>query len=188
VIADPLGRWSNKDYVKPMEIAGRLAADDYLAANVLHRRKRGWRRSVRSFTWIGLALVAVVLIPTYGQPGYSSLPLVLIVAILVTLPIAVGLERWVLLPRKCRKIYTQHKALQSEFRTYFDEEGVHGTTDFSSVHHPWSDFIRWKEGRDLFVLYQSDLVMNVVPKRFFEGAEEIAEFRELLQCRLGSAA
>jgi YcxB-like protein len=51
----------------------------------------------------------------------------------------------------------------------------------------WDYFIKRKEGKNLLTMYQSDALFHIIPKRFFASAEEMSQFRQLLQKKLGPA-
>jgi hypothetical protein len=47
----------------------------------------------------------------------------------------------------------------------------------------WGNFIRFLESDDIFMLFHSDLIFNILPKRAF-AADEIDQFRELLRRKI----
>lgn len=56
------------------------------------------------------------------------------------------------------------------------------TTD-SRADLKWSAFVKCLESKNLFVLYQTALLMNVFPKRAFAPGD-LEQFRDLLQRNL----
>jgi len=54
------------------------------------------------------------------------------------------------------------------------------------VKKPWSDFLKWKEGKTLFVVYISDNMFQLVPKRFFSLPEDVTSFRNLLNAKVAA--
>lgn len=48
----------------------------------------------------------------------------------------------------------------------------------------WQTFTRFRETNNLFMLYQSKVCTNLVPKRAFETEEQMNEFRALLQRKI----
>lgn len=56
------------------------------------------------------------------------------------------------------------------------------------MNKPWSDYLRWKEGGKCFLLYMSDNLFQIVPKRFFHSDSDIDTFREMLTMRIGRVA
>ena len=51
---------------------------------------------------------------------------------------------------------------------------------------PWSDLTKWREGEGLFLLYGSDLIFYVLPKRAFQDAAAVDAFRDLLSAKIAS--
>jgi len=43
----------------------------------------------------------------------------------------------------------------------------------------WDNFVRFLESDDIFVLFHSDLIFNILPKRAFT-TDEVDRFRELI--------
>jgi hypothetical protein len=45
---------------------------------------------------------------------------------------------------------------------------------------PWADYRKWTENGELFLLYQSDRLFQMMPKRAFASAEDMRELRDFL--------
>ncbi len=166
-------------------IAGQLTADDYVAANRLHMQKRGWKRLAWILVWSFLALGALasgliaIQDPRTGLPTFSILVVVALLNVFV---------RMVYLPRRARRVFSQQRNLHATFECRVTEAGLDSTNANTTTHLPWTYIIRWKEGPALFVLYQSDLVFNLVPKRLFAHAADVDAFRALVRRHVGAAA
>ncbi|HEX9347446.1 MAG TPA: YcxB family protein, partial [Gemmatimonadales bacterium] len=89
------------------------------------------------------------------------------------------------LPRRVRRVYSQQRNLQLPFESVCTESGIESSNANSTNRLPWNHLIRWKEGPALFVVYQSDLIFNIVPKRCFAEPDQVDAFRSLLTERLG---
>ncbi len=89
---------------------------------------------------------------------------------------------WV--PYKCRRAYEQRKDLHRECTFTPSDEGL----SFKSVDvegkKAWSDYLKWKEGKSVFLLYMSDNLYQLVPKRFFATGADIDAFRDTLSRRV----
>lgn len=90
-------------------------------------------------------------------------------------------------PKRVRKIFSQQKAMQIPYSYTVTEEAVMTKSEISEEKLPWNHFIKWKEGTNLFVIYHSDVMFRMVPKRCFASPEEMAQFRQLLETKLGPA-
>ena len=166
-------------------LTGQLAPDDYLAATNLHMRKRGWKRLAWILVWsvLGVAAFMFGLIalrePSSGLPNLSVILLIFIAYLFV---------RTVYLPRRVRRIFSQQKNLQLPFESTVTDSGIDSTNANGKTHLPWSHVIRWKEGATVFIVYQSDLMFCIVPKRLFTHPEHLDAFRALLTEQVGAAA
>lgn len=156
-----------------MNIQGSYNAEDLQAATWVHLRPRRFMGAV------GLSLLALlfwgILVrffgPTSGDGpnGLKWFALALLCYLLVA--------SFVVIPRRCRRTFSQRKDLHrpcafsvSQAGLVFENEHVVGT-------YPWSDFVKWKEGKSVILLYMSDNMCHVLPKRFFSSEQELQEFR-----------
>ena len=161
---------------------GQLTADDYIAANKLHMRKRGWKRVAWVVFWVLLGVGALLSADVAIRDPNSGLPPLLLILLIAVTQLFV---RLFYLPRRVRRVYSQQRNLQLPFESVCTDSGIESTNANTSSRLPWSHLIRWKEGATLFVLYQSDLMMTMVPKRCFAQPEQVDAFRGLLTERLG---
>lgn len=88
---------------------------------------------------------------------------------------------WVWLPYRTRRTFKQRKDFQREASYAPSESELIVQNDTGRSAKPWADYLKWKEGRRVFLLYLSDNMFQVVPKHFFSSDAEIEEFRSLLQ-------
>ncbi|HEY4146086.1 YcxB family protein [Pinirhizobacter sp.] len=64
--------------------------------------------------------------------------------------------------------------------------GVAARTEQGNSVKPWSDYLKWKEGKSVFLLYLSDHMFQIVPKRFFAAHEDIDAFRNVIRQSIGA--
>jgi hypothetical protein len=161
---------------------GQLTADDYVAANKLHMQKRGWKRVLWIVFWVLLGVGALLAADITVQDPKAGLTPLLLILFIAAVQLFV---RLFYLPRRVRHVYSQQRNLQLPFESVCTESGIECTNANTSSRLPWNHLIRWKEGATLFVVYQSDLMFNIVPKRCFAQPEQVDAFRGLLTERLG---
>lgn len=89
------------------------------------------------------------------------------------------------LPWRARRSFREQKAAGSEFSVETSPEGITFASSYGSGTIPWDHILRWREGGRVFLLYISSTLFQVIPKRLFAGAEQEAEFRDLLRERVG---
>jgi hypothetical protein len=165
-----------------IKFAGQLTADDCIAANKLHMQKRGWKRVAWIVFWVFMGVGTLLAADITVQDPSTGLPYLLLFLFIAALQLFL---RLIYLPRRVRRVYAQQRNLQLAFETVCTESGIESTNANSSTRLPWNHLIRWKEGATLFVVYQSDLMFNIVPKRCFAQPEQVDAFRSLLTERLG---
>jgi hypothetical protein len=159
-----------------IEANGLLSATDLAAAWRLHGAKAN-----RNFLMIDLALVVV------GLCGWAwwqtDLGMMLTAIGVVCLGLHLASSR--LLLRRARRLFAQQKSLHGTKHYHFDAEGVQIRDDTGHAMRPWSYYRRWQEDHDVFVLYQSDLIMELMPKRWLAGADDGDALRERLRACIG---
>lgn len=97
------------------------------------------------------------------------------------------LSRWLILPIRARRIFQQQKNLQRPYRVSWDAENVQTSSTSGSSKIPWADFLKWRESKQLFLLYRSDVLFQMYPKRYFTP-EQVNEFRSLAKRNIAEVA
>ena len=85
------------------------------------------------------------------------------------------------MPLRSNRSFRQRKDLQRPVSFELTDAGLSVSTPDGHGVKPWSDYHRWKEGRHVFLLYLSDNMYQVFPKRFFTSIDEIDQFRNLVR-------
>ena len=70
----------------------------------------------------------------------------------------------------------------------FDLMGYEIKTNSSLVKNEWDNLHSVKENDASFLLFPQPNFFQVVPKRFFDDEQSVAELREIMRVRLGSKA
>lgn len=163
-----------------MKLHCQLTADDYIRARFLHMRPRP------VFKWLGIVVVVAVvlalalpwLVPGSGGPGITP-PLILLGAVAYF-----GLIFGVVIPRRTRIVYKQQKTLQAPYDVEISEDQYQATSAHGACAMPWQDFHQYKVGPTLILVYQSDALFHMFPKRWFADGE-FAELQQILTRNLG---
>ncbi|OYV74971.1 MAG: hypothetical protein B7Z66_14655, partial [Chromatiales bacterium 21-64-14] len=76
-------------------------------------------------------------------------------------------------PFKIKRNYRQRKELQKEFTFVTTDSSLN--VEFANGHYnkPWIDYLKWKESRNLFLLYHADNLYQIIPKRCSHSAGDI---------------
>jgi hypothetical protein len=152
---------------------GTLQLDDLVRAQRLHLRPR------RAYARVGVVLLAlggvtaIVLLVAPGEWHWGRLVMPACLAYLFA-------SWYSLLPYLARRQYAQQKDLQRELSFHAAEDGLHARNELGQAIRPWSDIRKWKEDEHLFLLYITDSLYLMVPKRMFEQEAELAAFRGFL--------
>ena len=166
-----------------MKLNIQLTDDDYVKAQYLHMRPRP------IFKWTGYFLGALVIatitfsifLAIVGRGDFA--PTIFLGGCLAYIAFLFAF----LMPRRVRKTFRQQKALQLPYSYELTDEFFISTAEYGGTKMTWDYFRKWKEGKTIFTVYQSDRIMQIIPKRAFKSEEEMVQFRELLTKKIGVA-
>ena len=161
-----------------MKISGQLLWSDYLKAQYLHMRPSTLGAIVRYILPGLFVLVAVAgMIASAAFAGLSeSWPFFIPILALIA---AIPLYLYVFLPRRVRHLFEQHKELGAPIEHDITPEGLLSTSQYGNSNRPWDIFRKWKENKDLLLLYITDVQFVMIPKRFC-APEQLAALRTYL--------
>lgn len=152
-------------------ISGTLSENDYLAAQRLHRKEYVRRQSL-----ILAALVLIGLIAAWA--GYLLAGAALFGAGAGGFIGELFCAK-VLMPRKHLRIFRQQVSLRSAYTYSWDSECISVVSEAGQAKRPWRNYIKSKESDDVFLLYHSDAMFEVIPKVWFHSLEQAEEFRRM---------
>ncbi|HEV3272555.1 MAG TPA: YcxB family protein [Candidatus Methylacidiphilales bacterium] len=97
----------------------------------------------------------------------------------------------VMLPRKmakqAAKIFSQQKTLQIPYECRITDEKLYGHSEIGESRMSWEDFHKWKGNEKLILVYQSDRIFHMFPRRWFASDDEFQSFKNLLTRTIGPA-
>lgn len=152
-----------------MEVNGRfikvdgmkITADDFLQANLLTVRPHPIARIigfVLNVFWFLFILAALIF---YFRDqlflGWILLPIFLVGVWLVW--------RYIVFPIRVRKIYEQDSDLNLPCSLETTADGIRTTNETGSHLRRWSDIVKWREDKQLLLLFLSDVKFLMLPKR-----------------------
>jgi len=97
----------------------------------------------------------------------------------------IALEYYWLLPHRVRKLHRQQKMLHQELTVVLTEEAMSVSIEEGHSKIRWEKFHKWKEDRNLFLVYQSDRMFHMIPKRAFLDEKDVAALRTILTEKIG---
>ena len=149
-------------------LKGKFEPADVIAAQDLHAR------SSQMITWVGyymLGLVGLTFIAGIVLAAMQLLPWSFSLYPAVILG-AVGVYRYYLRPAQITRSFNQNKDLSSPFEMELNDDGYNISNSYGSGHIPWKDFVRWKADSKMILLYRTNTMFNMVPKRLLHGETE----------------
>lgn len=105
-----------------------------------------------------------------------------VLAVAVFFGVTVGLKRQLL------RVYAQQKPLHEEQDLSFDDAAILWKSASGTFKLKWRDVHKHKENAHMILVYQSQALMHIVPKRAFPDADLLNEFLVLLRSRGGQCA
>ncbi|SRR5258708_7011992 len=164
-----------------MDVNIQLTEDDYVKANFLQMRPRP------TFKWAGYFILLLAVI-ALGFSGFDAvvhqkqlIPFICLAASLAWMAVVFG----VTYPKRLKKIFQQQKLLHKPFSFTITDEAILSKAEHGQANLSWDIFRKWKESKELFLLYQSDILFHIVPKRSFASEEDLVQFRKLLIEKIG---
>ena len=90
------------------------------------------------------------------------------------------------MPRQMKRLFDQTASLHEPFTVEWNDTEFKSTNDMGNTTIPWEKFRKFKEDETLILLYQSDMMFNMVRKSDFESPEQLEDFRSHL-AKIGPA-
>ena len=152
-------------------ISGAISADEFLAAQRLHLRHvvRRQLTILAIFVIVGLLIVWA----GYFSPG------------IILFGVGAGgfIGQFILSkyswPRRQLRIYNQQASLRSNFVYSWDTEHISVVADTGQAKRHWIDYVKSRENNQVFLLYHSDVMFEIIPKSWFHSSEQVETFRRL---------
>ena len=164
----------------------KLKPEDYIKAQYLHIRPSPWLK------YLGIALLSlwlVFLVASVFPLGSSTSAFGAVTHILsfgLIYALIIYITFRVILPWNVRRIFSQQKTLQVEYETVLSPEMFETTSENGTMRMRLSDFHKYKVGKDLILLYQSQALFHMFPRRFFASEEDFKTFLSYLEANLGN--
>jgi hypothetical protein len=159
-----------------------ISCDDLLAGKYLSVRPRLGEK-----IWQGFILVALMVTWAFGLYELSQGKVSFMCWMSPLVFFGVGVFLFIFLPWLTKRQYKQHKLLHKPFEIEFTEQSIFSSSEYGNGSIPWTDFVKWRENKKMFLVYQSSSLMHIIPKRIFNNAEEEQTLRTYLTQALGLA-
>jgi len=148
----------------PMKIVYRITEQDYMAARDLFlANEKPWHRRIsrRLIPWLGGLLLttqmAYVMVVTDANREMAAVASLIAIYFLYC---GFAIRRYF------RRSYQNDRRFQHDFTTDISEDGILITMPTAESRMKWDNFVRFLESDDIFVLFHSDLIFNILPSVF----------------------
>ena len=163
-----------------IQIKGQYEFTDFKNAQTLHAQYG------KLTTWVGYFAVGILALGTLtgivlavlGRFSWSDVTYFTFPAIFIVI---LALFQFVILPRQMLRVFKQQKDLSYPFEIDLSDDGFEMRNEYGSSRVPWGDFAKWKEDANLLLLYRSDAVFQMLPKRLFQDNQELEFVHEKLR-------
>jgi Flp pilus assembly protein TadB len=159
-----------------IQIKGRYIFDDFKQARQLDARQGAASYGTRIFLALIAVLfyIALIVLELLGRAGWPVL-LVPLALLLVFLLFQYGYKPFML-----RRKFNMQKDLSARFDMELSEEALSVNGPQGRALTPWNNFLKWAEGREMVLLYSSNSVFQMLPKRLFASQGELQFLRAQL--------
>ena len=156
-------------------ITGTVSAQDYVEAQAVHRRTVAiWVNSVLGAIGVtGLVLLSI---------GVKPWGLILLMGGLCGF-LGEAIQARVYIPSQARKHFLQFKGIEAPITYDWNSEKFSVRSDRGNADRNWGDILKVREGDGLILLYTTDVLFEIVPKRWFATPAQMDEFRTLARGR-----
>jgi hypothetical protein len=157
----------------------RVTLADFLEAQRLHL---GWKRWLIFALAVSLACFFAIRECVDSKGRIDWLLVAALIAVLISViwyALTFGITR------RWSKLYWEHKVLHEDVTMTFDATGIQWTSSSGSFKLSWNDVFNFKQSSELILVYQSSMIMHVVPKRVFANESVLQEFLHFLETREG---
>jgi hypothetical protein len=166
-----------------MKYALKISYEDYKAAQQLHMKPRRGFRIVLYPLLVLFALTAICVTINFVKGNCASRSFYILMGCIAYLFFVFA----ILFPSKWKRIFNQQKFFELTFDYEFTESALCSASELGHVSLPWAKFHKWKENKKMFIVYQSDVLFHLIPKRIFKTEEEISRLRAILTQSIGKA-
>jgi YcxB-like protein len=152
-------------------ITGVVSEQEYVEAHTLHRRSIAVATNCVMVAILGVGVV----LASFGVRPWG---LILILGGIGGL-LGEAAQARLYLPGKVRKLYAQFKGIEAPITYRWGASTFEVKSERGGGTRNWTDLHKIKENDELFLLYSTDALFEVVPKKWFESTAQMSEFRRL---------
>jgi hypothetical protein len=160
-----------------MKLKGQLLWTDYLNSQLLHAR---WSGPGIIVSYGILLIMALGVLGSLYLVAVGAFPFVMMIPGIIFV-ILILLYRYIYFPDRVKRIFFQQKELALPFEIEVTDAGLIVSNELGHGTRPWKNFIKWKEDKELLILYHSDVLYSILPKRIFSDPRQVEMIKAHLE-------
>jgi YcxB-like protein len=166
-----------------MKIKGQYQWTDYLATQLVHAQTSRFAKIFIFFCGMLVFSSMLYLFFNMGDQKIEDIIPILLFLLVFVLVFFISpiFYRKVVLPKQVKQAFAQQKNLSLPFEIEFTETGMNFSNAIGNNTWTWEYFTKWNENEDIIVLYQSDNVIQMIPKRLLVDQQQLDMVKSLLQ-------
>ncbi len=86
-----------------------------------------------------------------------------------------------------RRVYHRNRSFFGPRTITISEEGIVSDNPLGHAETTWDKYQQFRETKNLFLLYQSQDVIGILPKRVFATSSDLEQFKSLMATKIGKA-
>ncbi|PID77302.1 MAG: hypothetical protein CSB24_02085 [Deltaproteobacteria bacterium] len=153
----------------------KITEKEYIRANIL------FTKLSKKFLIFHVIFDLALLLSTFFLDGYMP-KLIAIGAVVGGLAGHLAV-RFLYCPWQTKRQYKIHKSIQEPFIISKLLQGIYFKNNSGESTLKWDDIIKWRENKELLLVYQTDFLYYIIPKRIGDLAESI---KNSLQHNIGN--
>lgn len=159
-----------------VKFSGTLTAADYIDAYRLHQN---WRSLVPISVFF--FVIYAILLYSNNDPHWFTTALILW-GLLFSLMLGL---RAIRLPFRARKAYGQQESAHLSYQMEITEAEFISSSAIGNARIPWKTLHKWKANDRTILVYHSDSMFQMLPRRFFASDEDYAALQATLTREIG---
>jgi hypothetical protein len=159
-----------------IQIKGQFTLDDFKKAHQLYAQQKAVSAPPRIYLILiaMLFFICLIILVILGHLAWSYL-----LASLALLGFFL-LYQYLYRPYLLARTFKNHPDLSAPFEMELSDQGMSITNLKGSALIPWTDYVKWLEGKELILLYRSYIMFQMIPKRLFATENDLQYLREQL--------
>jgi len=158
----------------PIEYEGQITEDIFIKSHRLAMLSK-------KLLFTSLFPILVILVLIIRRPHWSIGDIIITLAIAIPLT---GSILYVLQNYFWRRIYRRSPYLKERLSGAITEEAFSVKSSSGMSNLPWNHFVKTKIGKNIVLLYKSPVLVNILPREFFQTDDQWQEALAIIQKKI----